>query len=592
MKNIFRTFAVLTAAVAFTACDLTLLPEDKVTPDVYFKTETDLQRWSNYYYSYIVNPETSFRYGGDDLVKKSMGSIIEGTRMASDDMDGNLEWGWKAVRKINYQLENSNKCEDEAVRARYDGVAYFFRAYIYFQKVMRFGDVPWYDKVLASTDDAELTKPRDDRGYVIDKVLADLDLAIESLPTTKDITRVNKWTAYALKARVALFEGTWRKYREMEKADQYLQIAADAAKTFIEQSGYTLYKEGATPYRDLFNRDNISDVACEVILARLYEAVTLKLGHSVQFNIKNDAQGFTRRFMNHYLMVTGERFTEQPGNATMLFTDEVQNRDPRLAQTVLCPGYIQKDGKSVTANDMNSHTGYQPIKFIAQEAYDGASKGSTDLPLMRAAEVYLIYAEALAELGTLSQADLDMSVNKIRDRVGMPKLEMNAANADPDPFLVGCYPNVTQSANTGVILEIRRERTIELVNEGFRQWDMLRWKEGSQMVNTSTDASKDMRYLGVYFPGPGLYDMDGDGTTDFQLYEKGTPTEIGISTKMLGVDIVLSEGTSGYVVAHPEMKFSFNEERDYLWPIPADQRVLSGGNLTQNPGWTDSTNYN
>ena len=593
MKYIYRILAAMTGAVMFASCDLTLLPEDKVTPETYFKTAVDMERWTNRYYTLIVNPETSTRYNADDMVDKSMGSIIEGTRMASDAMDGALEWGWKPLRWINYHLANSKNCEDQEVKDKYDGVSYFFRAYFYYQKVLRFGDVPWYDTVLESDDDASLTKPRDDRGFVIDKVLQDLDWAIERLPSTKgEISRVNMWTAYALKARVALFEGTWRKYRGMDDAEKYLQIAADAAKTFIEQSGYTIYKEGEQPYRDLFNRDDINEVACEVILARLYDAANLKIGHSVQFNIKNDAQGFTRRFMNHYLMVTGERFTEQPGNETMLFADEVQNRDPRLAQTVLCPGYIQKGGKYVTANDMNSHTGYQPIKFIGQESYDGASKGSTSIPLFRAAEVYLVYAEALAELGTLTQADLDISVNKIRERVDMPKLEMAAANADIDPFLAGCYPNVTKNANTGVILEIRRERTIELVNEGFRQWDMLRWKEGAQMVNTSVDASKDMRYLGVYFPGPGLYDMDGDGSADFQLYEKGTATEVGLNSKMLGVDIVLSEGTSGYVVAHPEMRYSFNEERDYLWPIPADQRVLSGGKLTQNPGWNDSTNYN
>ena len=105
MKNIFRTFAVLTATVALAACDLTLLPEDKVTPDVYFKTETDLQRWSNYYYSYFVNPETSYRYSADDLVKKSMGSIIEGTRMASDAMSGD---GQPSVRStISWKIQTN-----------------------------------------------------------------------------------------------------------------------------------------------------------------------------------------------------------------------------------------------------------------------------------------------------------------------------------------------------------------------------------------------------------------------------------------------------------------------------------------------------
>ena len=186
-----------------------------------------------------------------------------------------------------------------------------------------------------------------------------------------------------------------------------------------------------------------------------------------------------------------------------------------------------------------------------------------------------------------------MSVNKIRDRVGMPKLDLTTANSSIDPFLEGCYPNVTTGTNKGVILEIRRERTVELVNEGYRQWDMLRWKEGAQMVNTSA-SGKDMKYYGIYFPGPDFYDMDGDGQGDLHLYKKGETPEMGdgITAKMIGVDIVLSEGDKGYVVAHSESNFKFDETRDYLWPIPADQRVLTGGNLTQNPGWTDSTNYN
>ena len=595
MKNTFRFLAVMTALVAFASCDLTLLPEDKVTPDTYFKTAIDNERWTNRYYSLLVNPETSCRYSADDLVKKSMGSIIEGTRLASDGMSGNLEWGWKGLRWINYHLEYVEKnCEDEAVKKQYKGVSYFFRAYVYYQKVMRFGDVPWYDHVLASDDNAALTKPRDDRGYVIDMVLKDLDNAFEMLSGDKNPARVNKWTALALKSRVALFEGTWRKYRGMDDADKYLTAAAAAAKKFIDESGYTLYKEGDEPYRTLFVTEDINALSSEVILGRMYEATTLKIAHSLQFNVKNDAQGFTRRFMNHDLMVTGERFTDQPGHETMFYTDEVKNRDPRLAQTVLCPGYIQIGGKSVTPNDMTAMTGYQPIKFVAQDAYSGASKGSHDIPQFRAAEVYLNYAEALAELGTLTQGDLDISVNKIRDRVGMPKLDMAAANADVDPYMEKCYPNVTTGANKGVILEIRRERTVELVNEGFRQWDMLRWKEGAQMVNTSEDATKDMKYYGIYFPGPDFYDMDGDGRGDFHLYKKGETAQMGegITAKMIGVDIVLSEGDKGYVIAHPEMKFKFDETRDYLWPIPADQRVLTGGNLTQNPGWTDSTNYN
>ena len=122
-------------------------------------------------------------------------------------------------------LANSSNCEDEALRTKYEGIAYFFRAYFYFQKVMRFGDVPYYDKVLESTDTEFLNKARDDRGFVMDKVMEDFDKAIEMIPATKDAysARVTKWVALAMKSRAALFEGTWRKYHGMPDAEKYLQ---------------------------------------------------------------------------------------------------------------------------------------------------------------------------------------------------------------------------------------------------------------------------------------------------------------------------------------------------------------------------------
>ena len=329
----------------------------------------------------------------------------------------------------------------------------------------------------------------------MDHVMNDLKNAIEMLPREKDVARVTRWSALALKSRIALYEGTWRKYRNLPDADKYLQLAADAASTFISESGYSLYKEGTEPYRDLFCSDDAKQE--EVILARIYNFEGLNLSHNVQFNIRNSAAGFTRRFMNHYLMADGSRFTEKEGHETMSYTEETAGRDPRMAQTVLCPGYIAKGEESVTANDMTAMTGYEPIKFVSTAAHSGASKGTSDWPLFRTAEVYLNYAEAKAELGTLTKDDLLISIDRIRDRAGMKGLDMAAANANPDPFLLACYPNVTKSENTGVILEIRRERTIELVMEGLRMWDMFRWKEGAQLVNETNP------YYGIYFSGPG-----------------------------------------------------------------------------------------
>ena len=152
--------------------------------------------------------------------------------------------------------------------------------------------------------------------------------------------------------------------------------------------------------------------------------------------------GFTRRFMNHYLMADGTRFTDKQGYETMFYTDEVKNRDPRLQQTVLCPNYIQKGETTVTANDLTAYCGYRPIKFVGTKDHDGAAKSTSDWPLMRAAEVYLNYAEAKAELGTLKQEDLDISINKIRERAKMPDLNLTDANSNPDPYLAACYPNV------------------------------------------------------------------------------------------------------------------------------------------------------
>jgi hypothetical protein len=120
--------------------------------------------------------------------------------------------------------------------------------------------------------------------------------------------------------------------------------------------------------------------------------------------------------------------------------------------------------------------------------------------------------------------------------------------------------------------------------EGFRQWDMLRWKEGAQMVNTVAP------YYGCYIPGPGLYDMDGDGKDDLEIYT-GSATSKLSTKKKIGSDIILSNGESGYITAWSTVSYTWNEDRDYLWPIPADERVLTGGILTQNPGWEDGLSF-
>jgi hypothetical protein len=382
----------------------------------------------------------------------------------------------------------------------------------------------------------------------------------------------------AFKSRAALYEGTFRKYHGLPDADKYLAQAASAAGDFIDNSGYALYNTGAEPYRDLFCSNDAKST--EIVLARLYNFTDLNIAHSVQFNISNNQQGFTRRYMNHYLMKDGTRFTDKSNYQTMTYLEETADRDPRMAQTVLCPGYIQKGNTEVSPNTLLAMTGYQPVKFVADASQGGSSKGYVDWPLFRTAEVYLNYVEAKAELGKITPADIEKSINKIRRRAGMPDLDLAVANTNIDPFLVACYPNIDKSneVNRGVILEIRRERTVEMTMEGQRQWDMFRWREGAQMVN------KTNKYFGCYIPAPGLYDITGDGNPDVEIYETNPTSNLPVKKK-IDSDIFLSNGTNGYITAWPSVEYTWDEVRDYLWPLPSSEIILSNNILTQNPEW-------
>ena len=225
------------------------------------------------------------------------------------------------------------------------------------------------------------------------------------------------------------------------------------------------------------------------------------------------------------------------------------------------------------------------------------SKGVADLPLFRYAEVLLNFAEAKAELGTLSDGDLDKSVNLLRSRVGMPKLK---SDVKLDDYMARCYPNYTMSTgNKALVLEVRRERIIELIFEGFHRYDVLRWKEGAQQKNDQYDlcGSSVSGYYGVYVPGPGLYDMDGDGVNDFEIYitNKTSGSEIPAANAKKLSDLNLVDPaeptnlnpTKGYMTAYRNDPAcaSWDENRDYLYPVPQPQIDLTNGALTQNPGW-------
>lgn len=604
MKTIYKAVFAVLAAAMLSSCEdfLTKEPETNLSPDTFFRSEAELELWTNRFYNLLSGPDDDGVQVSDIHISKSLSSVQQGTRSPATESWSGV---WDYLRYINYYLEHSSNCTDETVRKRYDGVAYFFRGLFYFEKVRKYGDVPYYDYVISDTDWESLRKPRDSRGYVMQRVMEDLDRAIEMLPDSwpsDALYRLSKNAARALKARAALYEGTFRKYHGIAdesygdktlSADYFLSLAEKAASEIIATGKYSLYKDNAlklnAPYREFFILEDGD--ARETILSMRFNSDIL-VRHGIQFTYRNMRHSMTRAFTDHYLMADGSRFQDQPGHETMSYGEQFRNRDPRMAQTLMAPGYVDLNGVDEVIEDLKTYdmTGYRIIKFISDDTHNGATTSTTDWSVFRYPEILLIYAEARAELGTLTKEDIHNTIDVIRDRVGMDGLDMDAANATPDPWLLSYYPHVTRSANTGVILEIRRERTIELCCEGQRLWDMFRWKEGAQLAPAS---NSEQGFLGCYFPGLGEYDMNGDGKNDLCLWS-GTKPSTTCDTALEvgeGKDIQLTEGTKGYVTCFSSQTYTWDEERDYLWPIPTDQRVATQGALSQNPGYNDGLNF-
>ena len=598
-KNIILySFIALLSGTAGCSDMLDQYPLDAISPETYYNNADELRSATNQFYGMFPGAASGYTESADVVCTFNLPAEVQGIRTVPTSGGG---WNWEYLRAVNFYLSHSVRCDDVDAREHFDGIARFFRAYFYFEKVKRFGEVPWFDRELSSTD-PELFRPRDSRDFIMDKILDDLTYAINNISDKKDLYNVTHWTALALKSRICLFEGTYRKYHGIPGYEKFLDECATASKLFIDNAPYAIYKTGAQPYRDLFSSMNAIEE--EVILARDYDRAQ-NVMHEANANTLSPTYGrpgMNKKIVNSYLMTNGDRFTDQPGYKTMQYYDEMQNRDPRLTQTVVGPGYMRINSTTVSSPNFGaSTTGYQITKWVTDASGDGYMGSSNDYILFRAAEVYLNYAEAKAELGTLTQDDLKISIKKIRDRVGMPNIDMDAANANPDPYLCALesgYQNVT-GPNKGVILEIRRERTIELLLEGFRYYDIIRWKEGKMF---------EQPFLGMYFPGLtqgsgdnryDVFDMN-DGIAgdkekvDICIYTGKKPSVKNIRKfYKLGEEFVLTDGDKGNIICHDIEKEprQWREDRDYLYPIPTQERLLSNGTLSQNPNWDDGLDF-
>ena len=590
MKKQYLWFILLGILVA--GCELEQYPESTTSRAAVFSSAQGLDLYANSFYTMLPNGNgsTTLDAMSDYLAVKEIPSFLQPAFSATNSSG----WDWGDLRNINYFLKyNVDPKVSPETRKNYNGIAKFFRALFYFEKVERFGDVPWINKPLDVSDSLILYGPRNARTLIMDSVLADINYACQNITSTVNNTRsmITKYVAYGLKSRICLFEGTYRKYHTelglTGTANFWLNEAATASKAVMDAGIYSIYTSGGTTkaYRALFT--STTPVASEVMLAAVMD-LTLNELHDANWWWTSGTYGskasFIRSFINTYLMTDGTPFTETPGWQTMLFKDEVKGRDHRLQQTIRLGDYKRiSAGAQIPGPPVFSYTftGYQPIKWTLDDMYyDTRDLNINSVSLMRYAEILLNFAEAKAELGTLTDAEWASTIGVLRARAGITG-GLSAKPTVVDTYLQTTYfPGITDP----VILEVRRERGIELSLEGVRFADILRWKRGDLMK---------MEWNGFYVPELVTpMDLNEDGILDVAFYQGTKPSPAVSGVEYVNVSAVigtnqnsqrLKNDTYGELTWMNNLTRAFSDKH-YYYPIPKTD-LLQNPNLTQNPGW-------
>jgi hypothetical protein len=601
MKIMKKIIYTILSVLIFSACNddyLDRFPETEIGKENFFKSEEDLRIYVNSMYNF---PGVGM-YTGDAATDNATttGNTELKTMMVSTPTSETIlaGWDWDQLRNINFFLENfnNNDLPDETLN-HYEGLARFFRANFYMEKVKRYSNVPWYDYTINTDDEASLMKTQDSREMVVEKVFEDYQFAVNHVEANQPSGAVNKWVVLSYMARNALYEGTYRKYHTelnlQGSTNSFLTLARDAAIQIIQSGNFAIHNTGnsSTDYGELFTSTDLAGNS-EVIFSRVYEDGLLNSGWW-SFMFGNYEVSPSKDLLQSYLQADGSFYSAQDGYETKLFVDEFDNRDQRLYQTYAYPGwelintstYSQGGGIYIQQLQKN-FSGYHQLKGFVNNPDESVSN-SLDLPIIRYAEILLIFAEAKGEMGELTDSDLDMSVNLLRSRAGVSPMTLNPA---VDPVQEARYPNIKSNTQWRELLEIRRERRVELALEGYRIDDLNRWMAGLLLENEPE---------GLYFPGLGKYDLTGDGIVDIILIDvsESIPEADDKEENELGVKLIyyrvgyqdsdasfyLSNGNSG-TIATVKDRGSFVEPKYYYRPVPQTQVTLNP-NLTQIFGW-------
>jgi SusD family. len=585
-----RNILLLFVAAFLFACNddyLERFPQSQITEKNFFQNVGDLQTYSYQFYDFLGYSYWDRPSDNTTVEKGDIKNLLLGT-VNADNIGGWGKGSWANLRTISFFLDHyKNAKGDQAEINKYGAMGRFARAKFYTDKLKTYSDVPWYSHTLTDKSE-ELYKARDTREVVADSIIADLEFATKYLADEKSKTLLSKWVAYAELGRFCLYEGTYRKYHAGEadlhvtkQPDYFLNKAVEATDAIMQSGKFSIHKTGKPleDYSNLFNGGTDLSTSPEVIMYLDFEDDKREHGAELVLDFEN---GVSRDMVDTYLNTNGSFVPQSTTDVTPL-QDVFTDRDPRLKQSIFYPGYIVPNNTLPYKLSITKTGGYGQIKFMPKEKakhWEGYATVYTDLPIYRYAEVLLNYAEAKAELGQLTQTDLDKTVNAIRDRVGVAHLTMNPAM---DPVWANKNLGIT-SGQKAELLEIRRERRIELFAEGFRYDDMMRWKLGKIFEKAQQ---------GIYVPSNGLVDITGDGIPDYFISNStaNMPANLPTScTKLIttadDVPIYLENGDSGHILFKREKDGVgiFIEPKYYYRPIPTSQ-ILLNPNLKQIFGW-------